>query len=839
MIDFGKLNFSVSFNPTSAFPLDARYYFDSKTAADTAAAGAVEVGSADGTYYIGENIVVVENNTATMYLIGPDKKLAPVGRVYIGDDKTIVIGENNTIAVKGFEKAIENQQLRKNADGELEWFTPDTTDIDSLSQKVGNDGTDGNDKSGLYKEVDDLSQKVGNDGTDGKDKSGLYKELDDVVTSLAGVFHFKGTASKYENGDLYKKVSEGETATEVKITDMRQGDVYQVLGTTEANKENENDQDKEYVYTGEKWELLGFTINLSNYATTGYVGTKMEEAIKNAVGDARNYTDSQITALNIEDYAKTEAVTTLISDAKTAAINTADEHADNKIKKAIGEYDKTYTDVKDYIDKQDVATKKSITDNLGSLASKDEVSETELAETLKDKINNKAESSIIGELKIGEASYATVVDYVNQKVTDNTYNDTEIKKNIAGNTDAINKINDETTGILATAKGYTDAELVKKADAGHTHATSEITGLDDKLGDIDTAIEGIKTDTTAKLAEKADKSHTHATSEITGLDDKLGDIDTAIEGIKTDTTAKLAEKADKSHTHATSEITGLDTKLGEIDTKLEDRYTKAETNTAIQTAVAGAGHLKRVIVDSLPDQSDADLNTIYMIKKISTEDNLYSEDRNVYTEYMLIETQVDDSGLTALSWEIIGDSAVDLTDYLKKTGNGDELQVTDASTTDTLKNILAKKANEADLATVAKTGAYGDLTGAPTKVSAFENDAEYLTATTQVQSDWNATSGAAQILNKPTLVQKQVITITKSEEEVFTKTYKNTNAYVLDVQLIDKNTKERVLATVTYGTIDTTSGTNNSFTVEVSNAENDLIAIVSFLGEGNFDISNN
>lgn len=27
MADFGKLNFSVAFNPTTAFPLDARYYF--------------------------------------------------------------------------------------------------------------------------------------------------------------------------------------------------------------------------------------------------------------------------------------------------------------------------------------------------------------------------------------------------------------------------------------------------------------------------------------------------------------------------------------------------------------------------------------------------------------------------------------------------------------------------------------------------------------------------------------------------------------------------------------------------------------------------------------------
>jgi hypothetical protein len=43
------------------------------------------------------------------------------------------------------------------------------------------------------------------------------------------------------------------------------------------------------------------------------------------------------------------------------------------------------------------------------------------------------------------------------------------------------------------------------------------------------------------------------------------------------------------------------------------------------------------------------------------------------------------------------------------------------------------------LATVATTGAYGDLTGKPTIPAA------------QVNADWNAGSGVAQILNKPTL----------------------------------------------------------------------------------------
>ena len=64
MADFGKLNFAVSFNPQTAFPLDARYYFSSLSAAEAAAATAVEVGSSDGTYFYGENVCVVTESSA-------------------------------------------------------------------------------------------------------------------------------------------------------------------------------------------------------------------------------------------------------------------------------------------------------------------------------------------------------------------------------------------------------------------------------------------------------------------------------------------------------------------------------------------------------------------------------------------------------------------------------------------------------------------------------------------------------------------------------------------------------------------------------------------------------
>lgn len=56
-----------------------------------------------------------------------------------------------------------------------------------------------------------------------------------------------------------------------------------------------------------------------------------------------------------------------------------------------------------------------------------------------------------------------------------------------------------------------------------------------------------------------------------------------------------------------------------------------------------------------------------------------------------------------------------------------------------IKTALNAKANSADLATVATSGSYNDLSNKPTIPAA------------QVNSDWNANSGVARILNKPTL----------------------------------------------------------------------------------------
>lgn len=85
-MDFGKLNFAVGFNRTSAFPLDANSYFESYTDAVAAAAGAAVVGSSDSAYYIGQLIIVNESGKFGLYQIGTDKTLVKFGQANSADD---------------------------------------------------------------------------------------------------------------------------------------------------------------------------------------------------------------------------------------------------------------------------------------------------------------------------------------------------------------------------------------------------------------------------------------------------------------------------------------------------------------------------------------------------------------------------------------------------------------------------------------------------------------------------------------------------------------------------------------------------------------------------------
>ena len=129
--------------------------------------------------------------------------------------------------------------------------------------------------------------------------------------------------------------------------------------------------------------------------------------------------------------------------------------------------------------------------------------------------------------------------------------------------------------------------------------------------------------------------------EATGLFKAVADLAAAHAADKEATEEALAEKLDLAGGTLTGTLV------------LEDGYKAASEHyvaTQIESAVASAGHLKRAIVEVLPDVENADPNMIYMV--VSGE----SAEQNVYNEYMLIEGD----------FEIIGSTYIDLSDYVQK-----------------------------------------------------------------------------------------------------------------------------------------------------------------------------
>lgn len=140
-------------------------------------------------------------------------------------------------------------------------------------------------------------------------KKALQQEIDSKVAS---VFRFKGAK---------------ENLGEVKgLKDMAVGDVWHT-----------NDDGKEYVYTGAEWELLGFTVDLSAYATTEAV----TKAINDKFVEITKSLESYYTKEQINE--KVSTINTAISDAKQAAIDTAAKDAQDKATKALNDA-KAYAD---------------------------------------------------------------------------------------------------------------------------------------------------------------------------------------------------------------------------------------------------------------------------------------------------------------------------------------------------------------------------------------------------------------------------------------------------------------------------------------------------------------
>lgn len=214
-----------------------------------------------------------------------------------------------------------------------------------------------------------------------------------------------------------------------------------------------------------------------------------------------------------------------------------------------------------------------------------------------------------------------------------------------------------------------------------------------------------------------------------------GSIKKALTDAKAYADSLAPNYAAAEHTHEIADVTDLQTTLdGKANkaTTLEgygitDAYTKGEADSAIAQAVANADHLKREIVEELPDAGSADEHTIYMVGDGEGEGN------QKYEEFILING----------AFEKIGDSAVDLTNYALKTEVATAKQeATQAAATD-----ATQKANTAEQN--AKTYADG-LIGA-LDVTDAEVKGQYVSAVSEV--DGKVVVSRKQLPAKPVIAE--------------------------------------------------------------------------------------
>lgn len=141
-----------------------------------------------------------------------------------------------------------------------------------------------------------------------------------------------------------------------------------------------------------------------------------------------------------------------------------------------------------------------------------------------------------------------------------------------------------------------------------------------------------------------------STTTVEGLSSTVNSLRTSVEtiqqtigGVDTEGTIlhDLAGKLDKTGGTMTGDLVLSDSSKA---------ASEAVVDTKIATAIGSAGHLKRSVVEQLPEVSAADPDTIYMVKDTSITSG------DAYKEYMLIEGAMVQ----------IGDTSVDLSPYAKK-----------------------------------------------------------------------------------------------------------------------------------------------------------------------------
>ena len=540
-----------------------------------------------------------------------------VGRATLGDDVTIVRNEETgVLSIKGYSAAETGTQLVKTVNG-LEWVKPDNTTVEGLSTAVAAiESTIGEDDTkGLRLRIKTNENDI--DTLEGKVATLIGEDADKSVRTISAEEVAKVVAGADADYDTLKEIADYIASDKTGAAQM-QTDISTIK--SDLNTDGTGLKARMTAAEGEIDALQESVAGIhthDNKAVLDGITAEKVAAWDVAESNAKTFTTTKI-GLTAEDGGEgaVEAPTVkAYVDGKATALNSA------------------------------INAQKDRIDNLGALAAKNEVAESDLAAALATKINGKADSAnTLAGYGIGNAYTKTEVDDAITAAKEVAAADATTKANaaeqnakgyadgLAGNydakgaADAVQKNVDKVSSDVATLQGQVDT---LNGDATKAGSVSK------KIAD---AIDGLALGDTY-----APKTHNHTIAQVTGLQDALDEKAVATQVATDITAAKTAVLGEADYAHTVKdayELASGKTSMTEVEAKgyavktevdtsikaVDDKITAANTAatelagrvSANETAITtlngtGEGSVTRTVADKIAEVvagADKDFDTL-------------------------------------------------------------------------------------------------------------------------------------------------------------------------------------------------------------------------------------
>ena len=479
-----------------------------------------------------------------------------VGRATLGDNVTIVRNEETgVLSIKGYAAAETGAQLVKTANG-LEWVKPDNTTVEGLNTAVAAiESTIGEDDTqGLRLRIKTNEDDIGT--LDGKVATLIGEDAGKSARAISAEEVAKIVAGADKDYDTLKEIADYINSDKTGAAQM-QTDISTIKSDLNAAE------------TGLKARMT---------AAEGEI-----DALQESVAGIHSHDNKTVLdGITAEKVAAWDAAETNAKTFTTTKIGLTKEDGGDSATEAPTV--KAYVDGKVTALNTAIGTQKDRIDNLGALASKSEVGETDLAAALATKINGKADSATtLAGYGIGNAYTKTEVDDAITAAKEAAATDAATKANAAEQ-----NAKDYTDGLAGNydAKGAADAvqKNVDKVSKAVTTVQGQVNTLNGDATTVGSVAKKIADalDGLALGDTYAPKTHNHTIAQVTGLQDALDEKAVATQVATDITAAKTAVLGEADYAHT-----------------VKDAYELANGNVSVKIA-----ELKDIAIDEIQECID-------------------------------------------------------------------------------------------------------------------------------------------------------------------------------------------------------------------------------------------